>query len=1036
MTTKKIVKICFIDFYAYPLFNPESKITFGGSQVQLFLLANELSKNSQFEISFLTDDQKKDGIEKYDYIEIHKLSRSGPIINGLLGSMMYLFEKLSGFNHTNSFLLFLKIFKKIDSDIYIQRAAGAETGIIAIISKIFGRKFIYMIAHKDDVSGEFIKKNGFKGKLFNLGLKLADKIICQNKEQLDLLPKNLKNKSIIIKSAYEIEQLRFEGSKEEILWVGRSETWKRPELFLELAKKIPQEKFTMILTPADANKKLFEDIKEESRNILNLNFIPGVPFKDVNGFFKKAKIFINTSTVEGFPNTFVQAAKNGTPIISLSVNPDDIITKYDIGYFAKNDTDKLVSLVKNLSSDKKTITSLSKNAVRYSKENHDIKKISEQYKQLFLDLFPNRLKKVFISNLRYILASLLIISGIIVSVPTIKFFFAQDPQIKNSVTEDLYGGYISNKESVIKNDGFELGAYGLYLSPQKHGELIYKFNFEESSTPWTWLYMGFNGMSPTPGKASISKDGLDYTPIVENAYVNHLENKFDISSYAQGNKTFYLKIEAQNINLQFAPTTAPTISQTLKPAEANPPAQILYKLILKSFESEPPIPPPASKVAIGLLLLLFGITLFLSRLLKSIPVILVLGEASYLSWYYFSKIIYTRLDADAIGYKNYAQAMTFNLFNNNGFYSGNFNEREPFFVLITKLFFSIFGPSETHTRLLTITLYIAGIYLLYLVARRLFGKIWGILAALTMTFNIPLILDSSRGMRLELEIFLILALVWFIFCVDWKISKYKIFAIAGFIGGLILLTRFINIFGILSIFFIAAILHSNKKILLAVKLFLLSAAISILLFIPHKYGIYKVHNDPSWDVNVNMRWNANVEFADKPGFPTKEDNGKNPYAGPKITASEYFFKLHSSKEVTLGMLNGYVKIIKNYDVVGYPWLVQKYLGFSHGEYLDYIFQISGILGIVAIIAIRPELIWIPFIIPAFLTPSSFFYNQNLIEQYRHTFQVFPIFSLAAIFFISGILRKTKRHLKSWIKKYEIIITIRKDGKEKIINFRD
>lgn len=76
MTTKKIVKICFIDFYAYPLFNPESKITFGGSQVQLFLLANELSKNSQFEISFLTDDQKKDGIEKYDYIEIHKLSRS------------------------------------------------------------------------------------------------------------------------------------------------------------------------------------------------------------------------------------------------------------------------------------------------------------------------------------------------------------------------------------------------------------------------------------------------------------------------------------------------------------------------------------------------------------------------------------------------------------------------------------------------------------------------------------------------------------------------------------------------------------------------------------------------------------------------------------------------------------------------------------------------------------------------------------------------------------------------------------------------
>ena len=41
----------------------------------------------------------------------------------------------------------------------------------------------------------------------------------------------------------------------------------------------------------------------------------------------KSKILINTSSFEGFPNTFVQAWANGVPVISLKVDPDNIIKK-------------------------------------------------------------------------------------------------------------------------------------------------------------------------------------------------------------------------------------------------------------------------------------------------------------------------------------------------------------------------------------------------------------------------------------------------------------------------------------------------------------------------------------------------------------------------------------------------------------------------------------------------------------------------------------------------------------------------------------
>lgn len=1033
MNDSKKIKICFIDFYAYALFNPESKIVFGGSQVQLFLLAKKLALKENFEIFFLTEDQKGKETETYHYVEVRKFIRSAPVSRGPIGAILYLISKLPKLKYLPSFLSFFKALKDINADIYVQRAAGAETGIIALASKILQKKFVYMVAHESDVSGEFVKNNGHRGKLFNIGLKLADKIICQNQEQLNLLTKNLQKKALVIKSAYPIEYTN-NTNKNTILWVGRSENWKKPELFLNLVKDFPKENFTMILTPAEANKKLFDKISEEAKTFQNLKFIPGVPFKEVDQYFKQAKLFVNTSEKEGFPNTFVQATKNSTPLASLNVNPDNIINKFNIGIFAKNNYEKLKLGVKQLIENKK-INLVSKNAFHYAKENHDIEKISNQYEKLFLNISPGKIKKIFTGHSRKIIAVILISIGIYLSTPTATFFLKNDPKIQDMVIEDLYGGYIANQESVIKNEGFESGQYGLYLSPQKNGELIYKFNFEKPATQWAWLYLGFNGMQPTPGKVSISIDNINYTTLLENTYVNHLETRIDIAPYIKNQKNFYLKIESANQNIAKTASLSPSISQIRKSESTTPPSQILYKLVLKIFSDQPAIPPNPEKVAAGFLFLTLGGSLLFFKFLKLSPILLILSEAIYLSWYYFSKIIYTRLDADAIGYKNYADAMTFNIINNNGFYAGNFNEREPFYIFITKIFFSIFGSSETHIRLLSLSLYVFSIYLMYLIAKKLFGKISGLLAALTMTINIPLIIDSSRGMRLELEITLILILIWILFCSEWKSYRYKFFLLSGIIGGLIILTRSINLFGVLSLFTIASFIKTNNKILPALKFLAIASFIAISLYIPHKYGIYKIHGNPNWDVNVNMRWNANVEFADKPGFPTKEENGKNPYAGPQITAREYFFELHSFKDLSTGMINGCFKVLKNLDLIGYPWLIEKYLGLpnSIGK-IDALFQLAGILGIVAILIFKRKLIWIPIAIPAFLTPSAFFYDKNLIEQYRHTFQVFPIFSLAAIFFMSVLFNKTIHKTTSLLKGCEIII--RKDGKEKTISFKD
>jgi len=375
--------VCFIDFFAYSLFNSKSNIVFGGAQIQLYLLAKELAKDKKLNISFLTDNRQSTRQETFNNIKVYQFLRS-PKIKGIYGRFLNLLYMIPPISYLVFFIrLFIQL-KKINADIYFQRAASAETGLIAIIAKILRKKFIFMVAHQNDINGQFVKQNDFRGKLYLLGLKLADKIICQTKQQQSQLDKRVKPKSFVVPSGYPIKKRPTvsKTKKQTILWVARAETWKNPELFINLAKKFPQEKFTMICPPAENNPNYFNIIKKQSAKVKNLTFIKQVPFNKINSYFQKAKVFISTSLSEGFPNTFIQAGKNMTPIISFKVNPDKIITKHQLGFCARGKEDLLLAALKKILTNQKLWLKFSINAYKYTLNYHNIETIVKGYKKI------------------------------------------------------------------------------------------------------------------------------------------------------------------------------------------------------------------------------------------------------------------------------------------------------------------------------------------------------------------------------------------------------------------------------------------------------------------------------------------------------------------------------------------------------------------------------------------------------------------------------------------------------------------------------
>ena len=356
--------------YAYHILS-DKDIKTAGAELQMVLLAKELAKKS-FDVSFITFVKTTDEPEN-----IHNIKVYNPFDNKYKG-ITYL-------NPKNMFRL-LKTLKKIDADVYIQRSTTPLTGIISFYAKLTNKKFIYSSSSERDVS-DFLKiksLNDIKKLFFKFGVKNSDYVLCQTKNQKKLLKRSIGKQGKVIKNFYPLldhENGKKNISKLKIIWAGRITRIKRPELFLKLAKKIPEVDFWMMGGPT-SDIDFYNYIKKEAEKINNLTFLGPIPYKKINNYYDKSSIFINTSNSEGFPNTFLEAWGHNIPVISIGFDPDEIICKNNLGFHSK-DFNQLVKDTKKLIENQKLRIEMGKNGRKYVEKEHDIDKLIKKYINIF-----------------------------------------------------------------------------------------------------------------------------------------------------------------------------------------------------------------------------------------------------------------------------------------------------------------------------------------------------------------------------------------------------------------------------------------------------------------------------------------------------------------------------------------------------------------------------------------------------------------------------------------------------------------------------
>jgi glycosyltransferase involved in cell wall biosynthesis len=115
----------------------------------------------------------------------------------------------------------------------------------------------------------------------------------------------------------------------DVLWISNLRHIKRPDRVLEIARAMPQYRFHMAGGPA-GEEDLFRQVEIDAREIANLTFHGAVPYLDVGTLFDRARVLANTSDLEGFPNTFLQAWVRGIPVVTM-FDPDGVVRSKGLG---------------------------------------------------------------------------------------------------------------------------------------------------------------------------------------------------------------------------------------------------------------------------------------------------------------------------------------------------------------------------------------------------------------------------------------------------------------------------------------------------------------------------------------------------------------------------------------------------------------------------------------------------------------------------------------------------------------------------------
>jgi glycosyltransferase involved in cell wall biosynthesis len=223
-------------------------------------------------------------------------------------------------------------------DWLLRKCASHLWGPLVEIAKLSGARTIFHTACDLDVHPRHAPLSRPRWwPLYWWGLSRTDRIFVQHSAQLAALTRRWRTKACVLPKVYDsvasTAQKPHCTREPYVAWVGTLVHFKRPDLLVDIARRTPSVRFLVCggLPAAAHSPDTGAGIPERLRALRNVEYLGQVAPETAAQVIADAALLLSTSDVEGFPNTFVQAWASGTPVVTLTIDPDSIIQRKRLG---------------------------------------------------------------------------------------------------------------------------------------------------------------------------------------------------------------------------------------------------------------------------------------------------------------------------------------------------------------------------------------------------------------------------------------------------------------------------------------------------------------------------------------------------------------------------------------------------------------------------------------------------------------------------------------------------------------------------------
>jgi glycosyltransferase involved in cell wall biosynthesis len=341
----------------------------GGAEYQARLICRHLVESGRFEVHWLSR-------------RIHPDYRAQGYTTHKIAEHAGLRAKAFFFDH----LALSRLLREIQPDVIYQRVGSAYTGIAARHALQNNCRLVWHVAMDLDVAPFNVKAwrpstvlKYIDKRYLEYGVHHASDIVVQTHDQNRLLGEHYgRQATALIRNLHPLptETIDKSGSP-TVLWIANLKPAKQPEVFMRLAQAcldLPQVRFVMIGEPfPDAGQQ--RAFEHAAAAIPNLTFRGKLPIEEVNALLARSHLFVNTSLVEGFANTFIQAWMRQVPVLSLNVDPDGLLAQEGIGFCARGDEAALLRTLREWLADAPQREQIGRRAQAYAEAHHSERNI-------------------------------------------------------------------------------------------------------------------------------------------------------------------------------------------------------------------------------------------------------------------------------------------------------------------------------------------------------------------------------------------------------------------------------------------------------------------------------------------------------------------------------------------------------------------------------------------------------------------------------------------------------------------------------------